>query len=159
MYYFPRTFNYYCKFIECTVLFGLEYCTTCINSEIKRIFLKPLNCSFIGPSILLLLQSTALYLGDINGLVILEQLYSEQYEHLGRTWYTSITFIRECILLSLYWAGRLCNKKENELLPGTWMHYKMKFILHFQVAMRILWHKRPCFELDILSRVIFTYHS
>jgi hypothetical protein len=91
------------------------------------------------------------YQGDIHGIGKLEQFYNEQYKNLEGNLNNSIQDSRECQLLSLYWTGRLCNKKEDEIPQESFMFYRAKFVAEFAIAMQMLWHKRRCFDLDPLT--------
>ena len=90
------------------------------------------------------------YQGDICGIVEREEFYAKKFENRsGR--YRSVHDIRRVALLRLYWSGRLCNKKENEDSRINFNPYIHRFITHFQTANIMLWHRRPCFELDPLT--------
>jgi hypothetical protein len=98
------------------------------------------------------LLALSAYQGDIQGMSELEEFYYKQFVNTEGEAKTSIQESkREYLLLSLYWAGRVCNEKERELPAIIYICYRKKFSSQFQIAMRMFWHKRPCFEFDPLT--------
>ena len=100
------------------------------------------------------LCSLSAYQGFSHGIMELERLYSRQYERLEEKANKTIqeqAETRECLLLSLYWAGKLvCNKKKDELAQHFLVLYFTKFSIHLEKAM-MLWHVRTYFRLDPLT--------
>ena len=95
------------------------------------------------------LVALSAYQGATHGMLELEKIYYQQYQNPFREPIKSIQGSRrECLLLSLYWAGRACNRKGDELTPEAFMQLKMKFITHFHTTMGMYWHKRPSFSFD-----------
>jgi hypothetical protein len=97
------------------------------------------------------LLALSAYQGDIEGIMELETYYYQKWvekrDGKGRK---SNQESRENLLLTLYWAGRVC-KKENELSPEAVFNYKVKFVSLLEIATSMFWHVRPCFELDPLT--------
>jgi hypothetical protein len=91
------------------------------------------------------------YQGDLTGITELQRFYDRQFTTLRGKWNTSMQEIRECLLLKLYWAGRMCIKKEDGLSRSARTVFRVSFVSQFQFVMRTLWHERPCFELDPLT--------
>jgi TPR repeat protein len=98
------------------------------------------------------LYALSAYQGDITGMMELEQFYFNQFKNIIRKGSTFIQESREYLLLSLYWTGRLCNKKggDDMILDGL-MLFMVNFLSRFQIAMKMFWHMRPCIELEPLT--------
>ena len=97
------------------------------------------------------LYALSSYQGDILGMENLHRFYYRQYLE-GEINNGNQQSRREYLLLSLYWAGRLGNKKEKD--PEKYMDYNKTFVSHFQIALGI-WYKRPYYPLTGYSHIPF----
>ena len=92
------------------------------------------------------------YQGDVCGIRQREQFYAKQFENLKQCKRAgSSQYMREIVILRLYWSGRLCNKERNELSRNELNFHKVNFVVVFQAMMKKIWHRRPCLELDPLT--------
>lgn len=87
------------------------------------------------------LYTLSAYQGDISGIMQQCVFYDKQFDNLEGD-----KEITECLLLRLYWSGRLCIHEYNTQSDKA--SHMRRFNDQFQIVLATVWHKRPSFDLD-----------